>query len=310
MHRQTTKSIFQLHLICLITTSSQLLFLHWNRPFALEQFLIPRKHWNWTVPSSLASLLLNDNNLLNQTTILSKKSQQLVSTTENPSNWLVQGNLQFSGAALYQNLAGEIDNSTVQDYNLFYHSFFHSSFGPAPAIHKMVDQIFKELHLIPNNFVVAHVRAKYPGEVFRKTGNLSALHGIVDNAICVASTLTKPSSSTIYLASDTLAVLQAGVRSKQRSKNVHVVSRLGDSNHIHQTIAEEKVGDPPHLNFAQRDDPSAFYSIFVDLIIMSQSSCVTFGAGGFGRFGSLVSFNASCRQAHSVKGVMKECTGV
>jgi hypothetical protein len=293
--------------LVLAAKSRRLLFLRWNRPFALEEFLIPNSYWNWTVPTSLATLLDKDlqqkeSRHYNQTTILSKKSQQLVSAVQSPSTWLVQGNLQFSGATLYESLASEFEgNSTKsQDFVSMYHSFFHSSFAPAPAIDQIVQDIFRQLHLVPNRFVVAHIRAKYPGEVFRETGNLTALQAIVDNAICVASKLNnRTTPMPIYLASDALAVLQAGIQSKLRHG---VVSRLTSQ----QKIAED--GDPPHLNFAQRDHPSAFYSIFVDLMIMSQSQCVAFGAGGFGRFGSLVSFNVSCRQAHSVKGVMQECS--
>jgi hypothetical protein len=61
------------------------------------------------------------------------------------------------------------------------------------------------------------------------------------------------------------------------------------------------------LNFAKKEDPSAFFGIFVDLIVMSQSRCVSFGAGGFGRFGSLVSFNASCQIPHILKNRMQTC---
>jgi hypothetical protein len=53
--------------------------------------------------------------------------------------------------------------------------------------------------------------------------------------------------------------------------------------------------DPPHLkNFAKLDDPSGFYGIFVDLFLMSYSYCFIYGAGGFRRFGALVSFHPHC----------------
>lgn len=70
------------------------------------------------------------------------------------------------------------------------------------------------------------------------------------------------------------------------------------------TLAE----DPPHLNFAERDDVSAFYGIFVDLFLMSYASCVVYGAGGFGRLGSLVSYRPWCGMTYTVNnGKLQHC---
>jgi len=66
--------------------------------------------------------------------------------------------------------------------------------------------------------------------------------------------------------------------------------------------------DPPHLNFAKRDDVSGFYSIFVDLFLMSYANCVVYGAGGFGRMGSLVSYRPWCGMPYTVHhGVLQQC---
>ena len=65
-----------------------------------------------------------------------------------------------------------------------------------------------------------------------------------------------------------------------------------------QTIALAE--DPPHLNFAQRDDIADFYVVFVDLFLMSYAYCVVYGAGGFGRMGSLVSYNPRCGMPYTL----------
>jgi len=63
------------------------------------------------------------------------------------------------------------------------------------------------------------------------------------------------------------------------------------------------------LNFAERDDVSAFYVIFVDLFLMSYASCVVYGAGGFGRMGSLVSYRPFCGMPYTVNhGVLQQCS--
>jgi hypothetical protein len=67
--------------------------------------------------------------------------------------------------------------------------------------------------------------------------------------------------------------------------------------------------DPPHLNFDELSDPSGFYGIFVDLFLMSRAHCVTFGAGGFGRFGSLVSHHPTLGFPYTKNGgVLQNCT--
>mmetsp|Transcript_50023 Transcript_50023/g.121200 ORF Transcript_50023/g.121200 Transcript_50023/m.121200 type:complete len:794 (-) Transcript_50023:97-2478(-) len=62
--------------------------------------------------------------------------------------------------------------------------------------------------------------------------------------------------------------------------------------------------DPPHLNFAKKDDPSGFYSIFVDIFLMSHAYCVTYGGGAglFGVFGRLISKNPECNVPHTHPG--------
>jgi len=66
--------------------------------------------------------------------------------------------------------------------------------------------------------------------------------------------------------------------------------------------------DPPHLNFSERDDVSGFYGIFVDLFLMSYANCVVYGAGGFGKMGSLVSYRPWCGIPYSVHhGVLLQC---
>ena len=70
------------------------------------------------------------------------------------------------------------------------------------------------------------------------------------------------------------------------------------------TLAE----DPPHLNFAKPDHVSGFYVIFVDLFLMSYANCVVYGAGGFGRMGSLVSYRPLCGIAYTVNnGKLQYC---
>jgi len=313
--------------LALAAQSKRLLFIRWNRPFPIEEFLLPTTTFNWSVPESLQSLLDDDQDDTNNTATTSNTGStstgtlrhsrvyfdgqnvgKLAASTDDPNMWLVEGNVHLSGSSLYRKIAVKLQPSKPQklDYTEFYHDLFPRVFRPSPPIHRLVLRVLQELQLQPNRFVVAHYRSKYPGEPYLESGkNGTILQAFCRNAIDCASSLAP--GLPVYVAADTAASLLAAQTYSMVSKH-RIVSRLdassNSSNNLSMIAAAE---DPPHLNFAQRDTPDAFYSIFVDLWIMAQSKCVAFGAGGFGRFGSLVSFNASCRMPHSKQGKMQSC---
>ena len=50
--------------------------------------------------------------------------------------------------------------------------------------------------------------------------------------------------------------------------------------------------------------PMDFYDIFLDLYVMANADCVSYGQGGFGRMGSLLSRNRTCSKKHFERGKM------
>jgi hypothetical protein len=53
--------------------------------------------------------------------------------------------------------------------------------------------------------------------------------------------------------------------------------------------------------------PSDFYSIFVDLYLMANGRCVTYGQGGFGQYALLLRYNATCEGRHIYRGKHQHC---
>jgi hypothetical protein len=301
--------------LAMAAKTERLLFLRWTRPFALEEFILPGPLMNWSVPSGLEALLHNATS--SRVYFEGKQLQKFLTAAENPSIWLVEGNIQHTGGNVFRRLVYELqqsssssnsgnnEDSIILDPPSFFHDMFLSLFTPAASIQAMVQQYMKILNLIPNQFVVAHYRAKYPKEPYRDTGNLTILEETVVNAVRCASSLTT-AGLPVYVASDTIEALRAAQHYANQNRQ-RIVSHLDVPRDGSATILLP-AQDPPHLNFAKEEDASAFYSIFLDLFIMSQSRCVSFGAGGFGRFGSLASFNASCRTPHSIKGKRQRCS--
>ena len=289
--------------------TKRLLFLRWTRPFRLEEFLVPSDALNWTVPDTLALLL--DSNVTSKVVFGAKALNQIVRAAHNPNHWLVEGAAQMAGGDLFRRIATELSqDEPFVDPPDFFHEMFLVLFRPAPNLYKLVEHQMRLLDLWPNEFVTAHIRAKYPGEPYRETWNQTLLQRTVTNAVDCAASLAPTVPMPIYVASDTLLSLQAAQAYGKHFTPYRVVSHLDvpPEDLQSQDVQLLPHQDPPHLNFAKEEDPSAFFSIFADLFIMSQSRCVAFGAGGFGRFGSLVSFNASCRVAHSTRGKLNNCT--
>mmetsp|Transcript_3352 Transcript_3352/g.8083 ORF Transcript_3352/g.8083 Transcript_3352/m.8083 type:complete len:221 (+) Transcript_3352:131-793(+) len=186
-----------------------------------------------------------------------------------------------------------------------------------------------------NRYVVAHHRAKYMGEPFREHNNRTALREATVHAVACAKSRVGISTegasgrqvSAVYVASDAALVLEAardaypnpdstGSRDGDdpNGNAVPVWTNLDPQPYVrndHSTAPTNHTilaVDPPHLNFAHPETLSAFDTIFVDLFLMSYSNCVVYGAGGFGRWGSLVSFRPWCGTAFTAgKGVLLPC---
>jgi hypothetical protein len=300
----------------LAASTNRVLLLRWDRPFALEEFLVPGPMMNWSVPEDLQTILDN----ITSSSVYSKRvyfdgprAKKLISAANKSALWLVEGNVNTSGERLFRDLVSTIQQQDTriqkddEDYTTFYHEMFPALFSPTPPLQRLVDVYMKELKLVANQYTVAHYRSKYPGEPYRKTWNLTILEETVINAVHCASSLAP--SLPVYVASDAVAALQAVQRyTKERpNSNRSIVSHLDISRTKYSEVTLLPEEDPPHLNFDSHSHPSGFYSIFLDLLIMASSRCVSSGAGGFGRLGSFLSFNASCQVAHSVRGKIQRC---
>jgi hypothetical protein len=248
----------------------------WTRPCALEEFLVPNAI-NWTVPEFIP---LSD----------PEQNGRIIAKLENVLNWagkperIIRPRIQTydGGQLLYENRTGS-------SYNDVYHDLFRLLFEPAPPIAKILRTEMKQAGLVPGEYAVAHYRAFYARASRRP--EMIAKHAI--NAANCASQL-RP-GGPIYFASDSLHAL-AKVREYAKEHSYKIV-----------TIENQ---EPLHLdkagNWSVRH-PSDFYSIFVDLFLMGMGRCLTFGQGGFGRFGLLLSYNATCTSRHIYKTHQMDC---
>jgi hypothetical protein len=113
------------------------------------------------------------------------------------------------------------------------------------------------------------------------------------NAVNCASKL-RP-GGPVYFASDSNKAVES-VKTYAREGNYAVVT-FDSPEALHLDKTEDWKSRPP----------SDFYSIFVDLYLMANGRCVTYGQGGFGRYALLLGYNATCEGRHIYRGKHQHC---
>ena len=282
--------------------SKRILLIDWDRPCALQEFLItPVGGFQWNVPSFMIPLLRNG-------------SFYVVTRASN----LIESCSQYDSRVLYTHLHDAQGGMTQYDeefgtgaFAQVYHALFRTFFQPSPNVQYLIDKHLvtdpmqassNDKLLVQGQYSVAHFRAEYGREVKRHPLLLEPafLQKVTMNAIRCASEL-QPSVEAvpIYFASDNPVALATARQ----------IAKVFDYPIITFERSEEK---PRHLDDYDKNNvtrPSDYYSTFVDLFLAGSGKCVTHGRGGFGRFASLLSFNVTCSSKHVHRFYPVNCQG-
>jgi hypothetical protein len=305
--------------------SHRILLIRWQRPAALQEFLIPNE-LNWTSPTWLEEAIFQRRRLRNNLTVdffqSGAKLQRYLDPDNQPRTMVLEGKIQDAngGEGIYNSMVlGERDNtaatsginqpgqepyfdfssdSSTARYNPIYHDVFHAMFLPSPPVTKIIDSALRQMNLIPGRYAAAHHRA---GLEVKRARNKhkhepAALQSAGINAVNCASHLLRP-DEPIYFATDSQVSMQA-VREYALEHNRSIVT-------FEQPLHEDG-NPPPNLHIEKAQDwkdrpPSDFYPTFVDFLVMGSGRCMSYGGGGFGKFASMLSYNSSCIIDHSRK---------
>jgi len=267
--------------ILLAMRSKRLLYIRWTRPCPLEEFLLPPKHgYNWTMPDWLATLMDTAQEMNSH---VRANNKGIIADVYNNST-LVRARLQtFDGGSAYFN---EELNHTGYTYESIYHDLFRTLFEPAPPVQAIIDEELKSVGLTPGEYATAHYRAFYG----KRMPDEAKIRSTAINAVECASEL-RP-GGPVYFASDSVYAIQSIKDYAQEHKRPVV------------TIQND---EPLHLDKAKSTNAADYYSVFVDLFLLGMGNCASFGMGGFGRYGLLLSYNASCWNRHSYNRQRLEC---
>ncbi|CAB9509523.1 expressed unknown protein [Seminavis robusta] len=294
-------------LVLLAAESKRLLLLKWGNPFDLEEFLMPHE-LNWTVPSEMRHVLASS-------TVPRRKPPTTVQKLEKflyANHTIVGAKLQIPSAfydtdkwkqsPLTTSITSTRTQSTVtnsdEDSRMLFHDLWKILFQPSAPVAEMIQHELKaisstlNIQLTPGTYIAAHLRAKYPGEPYRDAQERNnpekeqILQHEVTQALQCASHL-KP-KVPIYFAADATQATEFVQQQYHHPTNKRHIATL-----------QSQRASEVHLAFAKLDDPTGYFPIFVDLWILGNADCVSYGRGGFGQLASLMSYNASCQQIRS-----------
>jgi hypothetical protein len=268
--------------------NKRLLLIWWEKPGPLEDYLLPpRGGVDWRVQPWLKELLYQE---------LGPKARSSVAYDfENGKRLLMGGDHKVAVVFRIQTpTAGEPffhDEQTkdslfsgskggASTYQQVFHKLFRAFFTPVPRVASLLSGKMEQHGLVPGQYVAAHLRAMYGNREHRDVEEIVKLAVLGVN--CASNLLP---GAPIYFASDTSLAVDAAM-SYSTMHGLPVVSFEFDA------------GDPIHLD---KDDDwktrnaSAYDSTFADLYMLAQSRCVAYSNGGYGTFGSLLSYDSECK---------------
>jgi hypothetical protein len=310
--------------------SKRILFIDWDRPCPLSEFLVsPPGGFPWSAPPFLLPILQTHPSL-----VLSRASN-LIEYCQTNKAILVQAHVHDTQGGMTQYDTENGQGSFQEVYHDLFRIFFMPSprvqrlidlhlkvqkkqnNAATTQLQQSTDDTTKSSSssssslLVEGEYSVAHFRAEYGREISRhpRLSDPTFLRKVAINAIRCASELQPPELQRvpIYFASDNPLALdtarelattfQYPIITFHRSENTPL--KLDDYPGSNTTTTNNGT-TPTNANNGDVPDirPSDYYSTFVDLYVAGSGKCVTHGRGGFGRFASLLSYNASCVSRH------------
>jgi len=270
-------------LIRFASQQERLLFVHWERPAPLENFLLPPGGgFNWSLPLWLKPKFnFSSGGYVQQH---SNAAQRIVPYLKNALHqMMVDVRFQDSGggANIYDAMLQPGEPSFAE----IYRDVWSIAFRPSASVQALISRHMTDLDLRSGEYSAVHIRYRYPKA---RDKNLKSL---TENAVRCANQLYP--NAPVYIASDTPDAIKIARQVANMSLGNRVRSRKGSL-----------TTKPHHLDYSKSREPSKFYDLFVDLYLLAESRCVAYSVGGFGRWGRDLSYNQTCSVRHDEVGCL------
>ena len=289
--------------------SQRLFFIRWERPCALEHFLrVPTGGFDWRLPEWLD---LGEYKSVSRRHVTNIHKFLNIVHSSNATD-VVTTKLQWhnGGSTIFDNSLGR--PGFFEDV---YHELFGILFEPVPAIQNQLDAIYTSTGLQPGHYAAAHYRALW-WEDQMAPNETEQVHAAINAAHCASE--LRP-GGPIYFASDSVVASQGIQEYAQKSHRPIVTVRHAEVIHMDRAVVavDDTIEKAPAI-LTGRDSFNAdgmtqarvedLYPIFVDLYLLKNANCMSYGDGGFGQYGLMLSQNHTCSKRHMFRHELKRCT--
>jgi len=264
----------------------RLFFIHWSKPCALEEFLVPPKGGlNWSLPSFLVDKIQANERI---GPLLRVKGPDVRANWLQNKRKIVRLIKMFYAEGMFEALRDPVKDP---DFWTGYGPIWNAVFAPSPGVQAAIDKVQHDLHIQPGHYHAVHVRAQYTSDKVDAHQERNALQCLL------RLPNTTDHHTPIFIAADATQAVRDAI-AYGKTQNLPVVGR-------------ENATEPLHLDkgavFLKRSEdwenhsPSEFYDTFVDLYMLSGATCFAHGVGGYGRWASLIGASQTCSVDHHKK---------
>ena len=277
--------------------SKRILLIRWkNRPTKLEHFLLPPvgpTSLDWTVPIWLDEYLDATPNL--KTKHVHNVKPFMKQVTSSPNVPVITTTIQWwdGGEQAYKDYL-ELGKDDDQFRRIYHDLFFGVLFTPTKPILDILATVYETTPLHGRNeYTVAHYRSLWWEQ--QDPPAQQVIDDVAMNSIKCANQISP--NKPIYFATDNKDAQKA---------IINYISTKNNDDHPQIVVI-------PHKQLLHLDrTPSnttieEIYPIFVDLLLLANGNCVSFGDGGFGRYGLMLSRNYNCYHRHIFRHKIQSC---
>jgi hypothetical protein len=302
--------------------SHRLLFIKWGRPAELESFLLPPVGgFDWRLPRWLLPKVKDAGAfVITEDTILTQVALKNLTVVRARLQSDDHGAVYYDSRIDYQpqNHESPVGEPTFREV---YRDVWRTFFTPVPAVAQRVSQYLERSGLQPHHYIGVHLRALY-GVPARDSRTLQQWTEAAINCSSFLSDRTVPRPADMFDEDgDPLQVHDGPLFFASDTSQATTIaseygSRLGAlvvTNRKRSTGGPNAPAEPLHLDKAtqwQQREVSDFYDIFVDAYLLSLARCVAYSVGGYGKWGSLMTQNASCSMRYGLNSKERQCSFV
>lgn len=280
--------------------TGRVLFIHWQK-FRLEDFLVPPAGGlNWTLPEEFEDL--GDEQPWRQCSCANwnKPNRPCNSWDQTDPKYTDKKNIIINGREdLYADVKDEYFVTKRRPEGT-YSAVMNILFEPSDGVNRLFLRTMKILDLKPRQYLAAHYRDRYPYLPDRRAKMpLGHKQNLLHNAVDCVVHESGISDMPIYVTSDKWKsvkyLLDDSPYSQKNNPPVRVVG--------FEDLNRENIDEG--IDFLSRT-PREFYSVFVDMLLLSHSKCVSYGQGGYGLFGGRLA-DERCMIQHQVVWNATDC---